>query len=289
MRGLPGEVRAGGRYDDWRGELPPSYLVVDVDGTVLGAAPEPTDAVARALRGAEERGLRVGFATGRMTAAVRPLWEQVRLPGPHILHDGAVVRAGGRTLHSWPLGSDHVEEVLRLCAQHDWYAEIYVGDGYLVTDARPEAAVHWDMLEQPPDGTAADLSADDDVLKITLAVFGEPVQPVVAALQEVGLKAGAATSPRAPEVTFVNVTDPAASKGQALRAAAEHLALPLGAVAAVGDGWNDLPMLEVAGTAIAMGQAPGEVRRAAHLVVPEVGEDGVVHAVELCLGSRLPD
>lgn len=281
---LPDGVRPGGRADRWH---PPRarYVVCDVDGTLLGVAPEAADAVVDALVRARDAGLAVGFATGRMRAAVEPLWRRAPIDGPHILHNGAEVRVGGTTVGAWPLPTDGVRRLLDLCADGGWYAELYVGDGYVVTDRRPEAAVHWAMLHRDPDGTADDLDLDrDEVLKASVLVFDGPATAVTDALSGVALAAGVATSPHAPGVSFVNVTRPDVDKGTALRFAAAHLGVDLGTVVAVGDGDNDLPMLAVAGTAIAMGQAPEPVRAAAHLVVPEVDVDGVVHALDAAVG-----
>ena len=59
--------------------------------------------------------------------------------------------------------------------------------------------------------------------------------------------------------------------------------IPLEQCAAVGDSENDLPMLEAAGLAIAMGNAPEHVRAAAQRVVDTNAQGGVVQAILSCL------
>ncbi|MGH3442126.1 MAG: HAD family hydrolase, partial [Nitriliruptorales bacterium] len=120
-RPLPDGIRRGGRFEDWSPGVP-AYVVADVDGTLLGDVPEVTGPVLAALTAAHEAGLALGFATGRMRAAVAPLWRQTRLGGPHIVHNGAEVRAEGRTIASWPLTPAQATTVQRLCAEHGWYA-----------------------------------------------------------------------------------------------------------------------------------------------------------------------
>lgn len=283
---LPPGLVPGGRFAQWRPH-PPAYGVIDVDGTLLGRTGEPTSAVLTAVEEAESSGLRLGFATGRMRAAVEPLGNILRLPGPHIFHNGALVRSEARTVASWALSPASARATLDLCAEHGWYAEVYVGDGYLVTDEREEAVVHWHMLHRPPDGLTAHLELEtQEVLKITVALFGEPVEPVLDALTAEGLHVGSATSPQAPGVTFVNVTEPGVDKGRALRAAAGHVDADLSEVVAIGDGANDLPMLGIAGTSIAMGHAAEEIRRAAHVVTEHVDGDGVAAALAACMAWR---
>ena len=61
---------------------------------------------------------------------------------------------------------------------------------------------------------------------------------------------------------------------------AERLGIPMGKVAAFGDGTNDLSMIRAAGMGVAMGNAAEEVKAAADRVTAGNGEDGVGIAVE---------
>lgn len=284
-RTLPDGIEPGGRFDDWD-PLPPTYLVADIDGTLVGPHGEASPAVCTAVRRAQQAGLRCGFATGRMRLAVEPLWRQLRAEGPHVVHNGAEVRAGGRTIASWPLTPAQVRAVLDVHDTLGVYAEIYADRAYYVTDYREQARPHWEMLGHEPFGTGDDVDPDRiTVLKATFALFDdEPLQPLLDALEQAGLKAGPAGSPVTPEIRYVNATHPDADKGRALAAAARHADVPLRAVVAVGDAPNDLTMFQEAGTAIAMGQADAQVRAAAHLIAPSVSDDGAALALTTSLG-----
>jgi hydroxymethylpyrimidine pyrophosphatase-like HAD family hydrolase len=48
---------------------------------------------------------------------------------------------------------------------------------------------------------------------------------------------------------------------------------------AFGDGGNDIPLIEYAGTGVAMGNATDDVKAAADYVTGTVGEDGVITAL----------
>ena len=56
---------------------------------------------------------------------------------------------------------------------------------------------------------------------------------------------------------------------------------------AVGDSYNDLPMLEACGLGIAMGDAPSELKSIADYVAPSVDEDGLAVAIQEFVLPRL--
>jgi Cof subfamily protein (haloacid dehalogenase superfamily) len=286
---LPEGVVPGGRFADWAPRRA-RYVVCDVDGTLVGPAAHAADEVTAALTRAQAGGLRVGLATGRMRGAVQPLLEQLRARGPHVLHNGAEVRADGRTIAAWTLDEEQVDRLLAMAgARDDVYVEIYTEDAYHVSSLDERARPHWELLGRPPASVlrhAADL-AGAAVLKATFAVFDpRALDPLVAEIRRGGMAAGPAGSPRTPGLMYCNATHPAADKGAALRRAYEHLDLDASEVVAVGDAANDEPMLAVAGTAIAMGQADPAVIEAAHLVVPDVDHHGVAVALDLARSHR---
>jgi Cof subfamily protein (haloacid dehalogenase superfamily) len=283
---LPEGVRPGGRFDAWD-PAPISYVVCDVDGTLVGPSAHASDEVVAAVAHAQRSGVRVGFATGRMRGAVEPLYAQLRAHGPHVLHNGAEVRADGTTVARWTLTPGQVDALIALArTRDDAYIEIYTEEGYHTSSLDERAVPHWELLGGRPTSvvaSAADLG-EAPVLKATFAVFEpEGVAAVVDAVRELGLAAGPAGSPRTPGIIYCNATHPEADKGRALLRACDHLGIDPAACAAIGDADNDRPMLEIAGTAIAMGQADDELHRLAHLVVPDVDAHGVAVALELAV------
>ena len=79
---------------------------------------------------------------------------------------------------------------------------------------------------------------------------------------------------------FVEILNPNVDKGQALRFVATRAGVDSDAVVAIGDSWNDVPLLRAAGFGIAMASSPPELLEVADAVVPDVSHDGVADAIE---------
>jgi hypothetical protein len=78
---------------------------------------------------------------------------------------------------------------------------------------------------------------------------------------------------------FLEITARGVDKASGIAPLAARLDLPLDAIAAVGDGPNDLGLFAAVGHPIAMGQARAEVRAAASWVTTGVTDDGVARAL----------
>ena len=85
---------------------------------------------------------------------------------------------------------------------------------------------------------------------------------------------------------FLEFVAPGVSKGRAVRWLARRLGVPLGAVLAIGDQWNDLEMLAEVGHGAAMPTAPAEVQAVARYVAPPLAEEGVARMIEALVLAR---
>jgi Cof subfamily protein (haloacid dehalogenase superfamily) len=279
---LPDGLRAGGRVADWRGHAP-RYVAVDVDGTLVGPEPVPSARVLAALRALEASGVPVGVSTGRMASSLGALIERAGLSGPHVFHNGAQVIDHGRTIALDGIPDDRVDAVLELArGRDDLTVELYTPSGWFTSSLDERARPHWDLLGGQPDGpiaSAADLDAP--AIKATFVCLSLDLRDEVSDhVRRLGLAPGPAGSPRTPGLVYVNATRLGIDKSVGVRAAAAALGVPLSEVAAIGDEENDLAVLTVVGTAVAMGQADAPVRERAHLVAPSVEDDGAAVALE---------
>jgi len=76
------------------------------------------------------------------------------------------------------------------------------------------------------------------------------------------------------------VLAPGVSKKKALEALAWHLGISMNEIMAIGDGANDISLLSSVALAIAMDNAPDEVKAVADYITLDVDHSGVAAAID---------
>ena len=91
------------------------------------------------------------------------------------------------------------------------------------------------------------------------------------------------------DLSMVDILPAGCSKGSALLRLAETRGVKAEEILAIGDNWNDVSMLEVAGRAVLMGNAPESLKEMAvgqgWVVGKRHDEDGVAEVIDAVLGG----
>ena len=85
------------------------------------------------------------------------------------------------------------------------------------------------------------------------------------------------------DTDLIQIMDKRVGKAAALKRVAQHYDVPLKQVMAIGDAPNDVGMLQLAGTAVAMDNAHERVKQVAHWIAPSNDDHGV-HAALVRFG-----
>ncbi len=81
------------------------------------------------------------------------------------------------------------------------------------------------------------------------------------------------------QTTFIDINPKGVSKGNAIKKLAEYYEIDVKDVVVFGDQHNDVPMMKIAGTSVAMGNSIDEVKRIADYVTLSNHEDGFAYWV----------
>lgn len=275
-------------------------LALDVDGTLVRpdqtVAPQLIDALARA----DAAGLKICLATGRSYVETMPVWQQLRLGLPYqplVLIGGALVSEPdtGRTLFQRTIPHD-------LACQ---YADALLEEGYsamAIVDAWRHGVDYF--FAQGPDAQAeanrwfskmnvkvqnlrrlADAPDMPGALRIS-AVIDADKAPDLAARLKNRFDGQLNIHPiHAPNygVTIVEAFSAKADKFGGIMYLAQAMRLGAGAISAVGDDVNDLPMIRGAALGVAMAKAPQHVKDQAKHVMQA---DGLAAFVDELVAGR---
>ena len=253
----------------------------DIDGTLVGPSGKLSPATVAAVDGLAGRGVVIAAATARpyelALPTLQPLGSAVSAV---IAAAGADIRrANGEPIGQVTLPPEAARAIAQLCDEHDWRAVGGTEEGAFRRLPTPEA--------RGPAATVASLTDVALARTYVIAPFTGPDDPAFAALesavQDAGLRAERALTSSGREI--VAVTHPDAGKGPALLRLCEAFGVPPVAAVAFGDTEVDLPMIELAGLGVAMGDAPPALKEAADLVTGTASEDGVATAIERIWGE----
>ncbi len=265
---------------------PYKLLVIDIDGTLIDRAGRISAANRRALARVREMGIPVSICTGRGAQACQGYIKELSLDSHHVFCDGALVSSSDqrREIHARPIGPPLVRQMTGMARQHGLNLELFSTTRYLVERETWSTGAHRDFFGIEP--TIIDFSRAWERERIIKGGLVTTSPDEVTRARDFcdcfaeTLRFSWATTPAYPGVYFINILDPGASKGSALRALTAHLGISTEEVIAVGDGDNDISLLSTAGLAVAMGNAPEPVKAVADYITLDVEESGLAAAIE---------
>lgn len=304
----------------------PRLIAIDMDGTLLGSEGRVSRRNLSALLDAEAGGVEVVIATGRRHGYAMKVLRELGLRGGSavVSSNGTVTRTHDAVLvhrHHMPLASarwlcTHATDFRSTlvftfdnldAAGHDKPGALVVEQTselegsigrWMEANApfiRRVAALEEALEPGSPQGLPIQAMLCGSVARMRAAEARLLEHPgVVPVGDSSGDRPGAELTLHRTEypdrdLCILDILPAGCSKATAIARLAEAQGIEPGEVLAIGDNWNDLPMLEFAGEAVVMANAPEDLRAFARTRGWTLGlsndEDGVAHAIESALYS----
>ncbi|WP_309620849.1 HAD family hydrolase [Salinibacterium sp.] len=253
-------------------------IALDIDGTVLredGVMNEPVIAAVQKVRDA---GHEVMLATGRSVAMTLPILERLSITPEYVVCSNGAITL--RRDPDAPSGyvRDHVEtfnpsEVLTTIRANLETADYAVEDEdglYRFTGHFPDGTL----------GAASEKVPFEELLtahatRVVVISPGHKIEDFLSVVERMGLHK---VSYNVGWTAWLDIAPDGVNKSTALERVRNLLDIPRSRVMAVGDGRNDIDMLEwasVEGRGVSMGQAPDEVIAASNERTASDIDDGV--------------
>lgn len=264
---------------------PCKLLVVDIDGTLLDKNGAISVEDRNALSAVCQSGIQISLSTGRVPEACLGILEQLALDGYHIFADGALVSnpKTSEEVYAEPISKELVRQIVDFVHQKEIIFDLYTVSHFYVERETWISDIRRQFFGlRPTVINFIDLWQKERIIKGTLVVRS-PEEMVKADIFyhhfKDRLNLSWTKTPAYPDVDFINVIAPDVTKGKALEVLARFLGISLTEVMAIGDGTNDAPVLSRAGLAVAMGNAPDELKTVADYITLDVDHSGAAAAI----------
>ncbi|OJX63167.1 MAG: haloacid dehalogenase [Micrococcales bacterium 73-13] len=274
--------------DDARGSrAADGWLVaLDVDGTILHEDESLDAVVVDAVRSARDRGHEVMLATGRSWHTTQPVLLALGLSPDYVVcANGAIImRRQGEVFgdEAPDYVRAHVEtfdptEVLMRIRDHlpDGRFMVELADGRRLFTA---GMFDWDL------SNAVEVGFDELLgtfaTRVVVVSPDHELEDFLGVVERMGLHR---VSYAVGWTSWLDIAPDGVNKSTAMERVRGWLGVPRSRILAVGDGRNDIEMLQwaaLSGRAVAMGQAPDEVRAAATQLALPVTEAGLAPVLD---------
>ncbi|MEX0974304.1 MAG: Cof-type HAD-IIB family hydrolase [Bacillota bacterium] len=270
-------------------------VAMDLDGTLLRRDGTVSPYTRSMVRKASRAGIEMVLATGRTSATAERLGRLLGLGGPFICSNGAHVlsiapRADWQFI---PIPADVLPGILAVLRGFGVRFEAAVKGAVVfegqVSVRRPllemlRARIHGTQRIIPVGGTE---KLAGKVVKVFTGATADLVSKVTSAGEEAFPgRLRYITTTTSSGQSILEIQDASVNKGQALGLVAERLGLSMDETAAIGDGDNDVEMLEAAGLGVAMANASPKLTMAADRFALSCEQDGVGYFLKELLEAQ---
>lgn len=254
-------------------------LALDLDDTLLARDLSISPRNYAAVQAARQKGVEVILSTARGWFGTRSFYQELQLNSLAVCGSGTKIYDHKETcIKSWSIPLAEAKDILNLADQHNIMMICSLPDKNLFNQVRAD----WESKIRPGiDFLVPNLANQLTEAPTQLFVKGErEVQTLQQLLAQNHPEYAVHTLLYQDGVPEMMIIHPNANKASGIAWVCEQQGIDQSEVMAIGDSTNDLSMISWAGTGVAMGWAPEQVKAAANFSTHSDDWDGVATAIQ---------
>ena len=262
-------------------------IVSDMDGTLLGDDHQLTEENKIALSKALQKGIKIVPASGRIYDSAKEHFDFLDINTPLIACNGGIIKETktNKLIYKNSVPNDICLKIIDVFEKNEIYYQLYSENTMMCKNLSPDdkkktqerlknffnnkVNVHFgdDLKEEVSKHQILKLIAIDerDMDKL------KRVREDLSKIEDIEITSSWYNN--------IEIMHKGANKGEALKALIKYLGIDIKEVIAFGDNYNDLPMIELAGLGVVMGNADDAVKEKADYVTSTNVENGVAEAL----------
>ncbi len=254
----------------------------DVDGTLLPFGKDVPESAIRAIEDARKAGDRIFLATGRSTAEISKKLDVIPIDGG-VYSAGAAVYADGKLLYKRVFTEEEKAEAYKTIADFSLDVFIQTDAGTYFTkesyDFFKASMVEYAgaVIDIPNCIVVDKLPLDIEMNKMLIISRDRRIEEVREAFK--GKFTVVDNTVGLPQDLMAEVVLPDITKATGIEKIIEYYGDKKDSVVAIGDGANDIEMVEYASLGIAMGNSSDSLKAVADYITDDVERDGLEKAI----------
>jgi Cof subfamily protein (haloacid dehalogenase superfamily) len=275
-------------------------IAMDIDGTLLDSKAKIPPENLNAIVEAASRGIEIVLVTGRRFDFALPIAQAIPCELHLLVNNGALAKSRDGATHLRSLlPRETARKILEATTEFREYAGVVFdrseGPRVILEKAPWDDPVRGAYLRRNREhigictpladclsGESPNIAQGEDPIQVAFTGNCQPIRAVMQKLEKLAPEYGfsvSLTEYLGRDLSVLDVLRSGVTKGSAVREWARLRSIERGNVMAIGDNWNDLEMLEFAGTPIVMGNGVAGLKAQGWPVTGSNDEAGLADAI----------
>lgn len=270
----------------------------DIDGTLLDNNSKVTDESREALKKLDDAGIKVVLASGRVFPSIKYNQKLLGITGPIVATNGSLISFDGREIYkSYYIEDDLLKNLYEFCLEYKMDFHFYDEENYYTNRLNLDRIKHLKIDNDFGMNYQVDLIIKNDPVSYLLNQGKKAIKFQISGIDEKEISKdkiidlldkdfGEDLYITASGDSLLEIGNKNATKWTSIEEICDKLGIYTNEVAAIGDAYNDIPMVKGAGLGFAMGNAKDKLKEVADVIVADNESGGALEAVNYVLEAN---
>ena len=267
----------------------------DIDGTLLDSNSKLPESTLEALSKLDAAGIKIVLASGRVFPSIQYNQKLMNIVGPIVSTNGSLISLDGDEIYKgYYIENELLSLLQKFCIKHKLEFHFYDDKNYYSNRLNFDRIKHLKLDTDYGINYQVDIIINKDPVSFLTSLNKKAVKFQISGLDLKGISRDEIINLLNDEFgeelyitgsgdTIVEIGNKNANKWSSVEEICGILGISNNEVAAIGDAYNDMPMVKAAGIGFAMGNAKDKLKSVADIIVNDNDSSGVLEAVNYVL------